>query len=178
MYASRWLIVCFSLLCSAYVNAEISKQWQFSLTPVLWNASVTAGLNDNGSGGDQPINPDYRFFTLDNLDKYMSLKFEAKRGSYALLFDSLRARYQDERAGRFTNLNVSTELGFIELAVAYQLSDKYKLDFIGGVRRTFLDVTVDLLPGSAALIPSVTKQNSSSWADENSDGKKSHGSYV
>ncbi len=123
MHLYKWSILCISLLFSHYVNAETAEQWQFSITPVLWNASVKASLNDSGGGGDQPISPDYRFFTLDNLDNYMSLQFEAQRGRYALLFDSLRARYQDERAGRFTDLNVSTELGFIELAAAYQFSD-------------------------------------------------------
>ncbi len=165
MQLHRWLLVCFSLSCSANAEAEMVEQWQFSLTPVLWNASVKASLNDSGGGGDQPINPDYNFFSLDNLDNYMSLQFEAQHGRYALLFDSLRARYQDERAGRFTNLNVSTELGFIELAAAYQLSDKYKLDFIAGVRRTFLDISIDLVSGSTGLIPSVSKQNPSSWTD-------------
>jgi len=165
MQFHRRLLVCFSLFCSAYVHAETSEQWQFSLTPVLWNASVKASLNDSGGGGDQPVNPDYRFFTLENLDNYMSLQFEAKRGRFALLFDSLRARYQDERAGRLANLSVSTELGFIELAAAYQLSEKYKLDFIAGVRRSFLDVGIDLVPGRTGLIPSVNKQNPSSWTD-------------
>jgi len=84
MQIHRWLLVCFSLSCSAYVNAETADQWQFSLTPVLWNASVKASLNDSGGGGDQPINPDYNFFSLDNLDNYMSLQFEAKHGRFAL----------------------------------------------------------------------------------------------
>ncbi len=165
MQFHRWFLVCFSLLFSTYVGAETADQWQFSLTPVLWNASVKASLNDSGGGGDQPVNPDYHFFTLDNLDNYMSLQFEAKRGRFALLFDSLRARYQDDRAGRLTNLNVSTELGFIELAIAYQLSEQYRLDFIAGVRRTFLDINIDLVPGSIGLIPSIDTQNESSWAD-------------
>jgi len=165
MHSNRWLILCFSLLSSSYVNAETSEQWLFSITPVLWNASVKAQLNDNGGGGSQPINPDYNFFSLDNLNNYLSLQAEAKHGRFSLLFDSLRARYQDERAGKFTNLNVSTELGFIELAAVYQLSNKYKLDLIGGVRRTFLDVTIDLVPGSIGIIPSVNKQSPSSWTD-------------
>ena len=165
MHLHKWSILCVSLLFSHHVNAETAEQWQFSLTPVLWNASVKASLNDSGGGGDQPINPDYRFFSLENLDNYMSLQFEAQRGRYALLFDSLRARYQDERAGRLANLSVSTELGFIELAAAYQLSKKYKLDFIAGVRRSFLDVGVDLMPGRTGLIPAVNKQNPSSWTD-------------
>ena len=165
MYLHRWLLLCFSLLCSSNIYAENSGQWQFSITPVLWNASVKASLNDTGSGGDQPINPDYRFFTLENLDNYMSLQFEATHGRFALLFDSLRARYQDEKAGRLANLNVSTELGFIELAAAYQFSDKYKLDFVAGVRRTFLDINIDLVPGGTGLIPSINKQNPSSWTD-------------
>jgi hypothetical protein len=157
----------FGLLFSSCVNAETAEQWQFSITPVLWNASVKASLNDGsgGGGGDQPINPDYHFFTLDNLSDYMSLQLEAKRGRFSLLFDSLRARYQDERAGRLKNLNVSTKLGFVELAAAYQFSDKSKLDFIAGARRTFLEINVDLASASTGLIPAINKQSSSSWTD-------------
>ncbi len=165
MYFYRGLLGCFSLIYSINVYAETADQWQFSVTPVLWNASVAAQLTDTGGGGSQPVNPDYNFFSLDNLDDYLSLQAEAKHGRFSLLFDSLRARYQDERAGRFSNLDVSTELGFIELAAAYQLSDSYKLDLIAGVRRTFLDITVDFIVGSGNIIPTVNEQNTSSWTD-------------
>ena len=75
-------------------------------------------------------------------------QFEARHRRFSLLFDSLRARYQDETERRFINLNLSTELGFIELVAAYQLSEKYKLDLLAGVRHSFLDVDMQLIPGT------------------------------
>ncbi|GMR01457.1 MAG: hypothetical protein BMS9Abin19_0845 [Gammaproteobacteria bacterium] len=164
MFTNRWLILCFSLLCTSYVNAETSEQWQFAITPVLWNASVEANLTGNDTGG-QPIKPDYTFFSLENLDAYLSLQFEAKYGRFSLLFDSLRARYQDDIANRFSKISVGSELGFIELTAAYKLFDRHKLDLLGGVRKTFLDMDISLVPNNTNLLPSPGKESSSSWTD-------------
>ncbi|MFV9615534.1 MAG: YfaZ family outer membrane protein [Gammaproteobacteria bacterium] len=158
MCSYRYLFLSFGLLCSGSVNALPSEQWQFVLTPVLWNASVSAKLSDENSGGGEPIRPDYNFFSLDNLDDYLSLKFAAKHGRFALLFDSLRARYQDETATNPVNLNIATDLGFVELAASYQLFDKHKLDLFGGVRRTFLDIDV-------IMSPFIDNKSSYSWTD-------------
>ncbi len=154
----RWLILYLILLCSKSAFAEDADRWQFVLTPVLWNASVEASLSDNNSGGDQPIDPDYRFFTLENLDDYLSLKLEANRGRFGILFDSLRARYQDETGSSPLNFVIGSELGFLELSGRYQLLDKHELDLIGGLRRSFLDIDMALLPGP-------TSKRSFSWTD-------------
>jgi outer membrane receptor protein involved in Fe transport len=127
------------------VSAQAEDQWQFIVTPVLWNASVSASLSDDNSGGDQPINPDYRFFTLDNLDDYLALKFEARHSKFSILFDSLRARYSDQTERNIVNLSLATELGFAELVAAYRLSDRYSLELLGGVRYSFLDVDMQFL---------------------------------
>lgn len=158
MVTNRWLILCFCLLCSSNVNAQTSEQWQFVLTPVLWNASVEASLTDDNSGGEEPIRPDYNFFSLDNLDDYLSLQFEAKYGRFGILFDSLRARYQDETATNPVSLSIGSELGFIELAASYQLLDRHKLDLYGGVRRTFLEIDI-------ILAPVINNKSSYSWTD-------------
>ena len=163
MLNTRYFILCFTLLYSGSTFAESENHWQFVLTPVLWNASVEARLSDsNSGGGDLPIDPDYRFFTLDNLDDYLSLKFEANHGRYGILFDSLRARYQDETANTLANFIVGTELGFIELSARYQLFNELGLDLIGGSRRTFLDIDQTLL---LPLKPAITTKYSFSWTD-------------
>ena len=147
------------LLCTKDVFAQDQDSWQFVLTPTIWNASVEARLSDSNSGGiDLPIDPDYRFFTLDNLDDYLSLKFEANHGRFGILFDSLRARYQDQTDNTFVNAIVASELGFIELSARYQLLDKHELNLIGGVRRSFLDINMRLVPGPAF-------EQSYSWTD-------------
>ncbi len=162
MYNIRSFILYLSLLHSSNTFAQSEYDWQFVLTPVLWNASVEARLSDDSSdGGDLPIDPDYRFFTLENLDDYLSLKFEANHVRFGLLFDSLRARYQDKTSNSIANFVVGTELGFIELSARYQLYDEFELDLIAGVRRTFLDIDQTL------LLPrrSVTTKYSFSWTD-------------
>ena len=129
-------------LITDQVSAD--EKWQFEITPVIWNASVDVNFSDGNSGGEIPINPDYSFFTLENLDSYLSLKAEANHGRYGLLFDSLKARYEDETTDSPVYFSVGTELGFIELSARYQLSENYKLDIIAGVRRAFLDIDTTL----------------------------------
>ena len=120
------------------------EKWQFEITPVIWNASVDVNFSDENSGGGVPINPDYSFFTLENLDSYLSLKAEANHGRYGLLFDSLKARYEDETTNSPVYFSVGTELGFIELSARYQVSDRYKVDLIAGARQAFLDIDTTL----------------------------------
>ena len=141
----RPLIFILMIMFSSYQFAQAEEQWQFIVTPVLWNASVSASLSDDNSGGDQPINPDYRFFTLDNLDDYLALRFEARHSKFSILFDSLRARYSDQTERNIVNLRLATELGFAELVAAYRLSDRYSLELLGGVRYSFLDVDMQFL---------------------------------
>ena len=131
-----------SLLVTTPVTAE--EEWQFEITPVIWNASVDVNMSDGDSGGEIPINPDYSFFTLDNLDSYLSLKAEANHGRYGLLFDSLKARYEDETTDSPVYFSVGTELGFIELSARYQLTENYNFDIIAGVRQAFLDIDTTL----------------------------------
>lgn len=137
------------------------------LTPVLWNPSVVARFTDNSNGGgsggiELPIEPDYNFFTLDNLDAYLSLKFEASLDRYGILFDSLKARYQDSATVGSTGFGIGTELGFVELAGRYQIMEDVELDFIAGVRRAFLDIDQTLSTGSA---PAQSTTYSFAWTD-------------
>ena len=156
------LLLTTSLLFSNTTFANSAEEWTFVLTPVLWNASVSATLSNDGSGGDLPIDPNYRFFTLENLDDYLSLKFEASHGRYGFLFDSLRARYQDDTSNTIASFTVGTELGFIKAAVRYQLFDEHKLDLIAGVQNSFLDIDQTLIVGS---MPGSTTKYSYDWTD-------------
>jgi len=156
------LLLTTVLLFSNAACANTAEEWTFVLTPVLWNASVDATLSDGDSGGDLPIEPDYRFFTLENLDDYMSLKFEANHGRIGFLFDSLKARYQDDTSNNIANFTVGTELGFVTAAVRYQLFDEHKLDLIAGVQNSFLDIDQTMTIGS---MPGSTTKDSYDWTD-------------
>jgi hypothetical protein len=154
-----------TLLFSNHSYASSTEGWNFVLTPVLWNASVEATFSsgDGGDGGgDLPIDPDYRFFTLDNLDDYLSLQFEANKGRFGFLFDSLKARYEDDTSNTIANFTLGTELGFVKAAVRYQLLDEHKLDLIAGVQRSFLDIDQTLIVGS---MPGSTTKYSYDWTD-------------
>lgn len=156
------LLLCASLLSANKAFADATEGWQFTLTPVLWNASVYATLSDDDSGGGLPINPDYRFFTLENLDDYLSLKFEANHGRFGFLFDSLRARYEDEARNNFASFTLGTELGFVQASARYQPFNKYKLDFIIGAQQSFLDIDQTRIIGA---MPRVTTKYSFDWVD-------------
>ena len=161
--AVRALMSVLILFCMSNVSAQTKDQWQFIVTPILWNASVSASLSDDNSAGDQSINPDYSFFTLDNLDDYLSLKLEARHnssrhGRFSILIDSLRARYVDQSEGNIINLSIGTELGFAEVVAAYRLSETYRLELLGGIRYSFIDVDMQFIPGSKT-------DRSFSWTD-------------
>lgn len=157
-----WLLLSITLPFSNHAYADSTEGWSFVLTPVLWNASVDATLSDGDGGGDLPIDPDYRFFTLENLDDYMSLKLEANHGRIGFLFDGLRARYQDGTSNTIANFTVGTELGFLKAAARYQLFDEHKLDLIAGVQHSYLDIDQTLTPVSR---PGSTTRYSYDWND-------------
>ncbi|MBE9568122.1 MAG: outer membrane beta-barrel protein [Proteobacteria bacterium] len=158
----RLLILYISLLFSFPALSQEESSWQFVVTPVLWNASVDARGSGDSGGDISP--PDYSFFTLDNLDSYLSIKFEANRGSFGILFDSLRARYEDTTDRTVANIVAGSELGFIELSARYQISHGADLDLIAGVRRSFLDIDVTLSL-SPPLTTSPTKTSENVWTD-------------
>jgi len=125
-----------------------TKSWNYKVTPYLWNVSFDG---DTSSGGnDFPIDTDYSFFTLDNLDKVFSISFEANNGRVGLLFDGLRARYSDNTSNMLFATQLAVELGFIEGSVSYTPSKFEHLDLIGGVRYIFLDTQLAFNPGPSS----------------------------
>jgi hypothetical protein len=70
-----------------------TASWHYKVTPYLWNVGFEG--NTSSGGNDIPIDTDYSFFTLDNLDKVFSIAFEASNGRLGILFDGLRASYSD-----------------------------------------------------------------------------------
>jgi hypothetical protein len=66
-----------------------TNSWHYKLTPYLWNVSFDG--NTSSDDNDIPIDKNYSFFTLDNLDSVFSITFEANNGRLGILFDGLRA---------------------------------------------------------------------------------------
>lgn len=133
-----------------------TESWHYKLTPYLWNVSFDG--NTSSGGNDVPVDTDYSFFTLDNLDSVFSLAFEANNGRYGILLDGLRARYGDTASNSIFDTQLAVELGFVEATFSYMPSNFDQLDFIGGVRYIFLDTQLVLTPGP-------TVESDHNWVD-------------
>lgn len=101
-------LICLTITPQA-LFAETTP-WHYKLTPYIWNVSFDG--NTSSGGNDIPVDTDYSFFTLDNLDNVFSLTFEANNGHFGLLLDGLSARYSDTASNRFFDTRLAVELGF------------------------------------------------------------------
>jgi hypothetical protein len=125
-----------------------TASWHYKVTPYLWNVGFEG--NTSSGGNDIPIDTDYSFFTLDNLDKVFSIAFEASNGRLGILFDGLRASYSDNTSIVLFATQLSVKPGFIEGAVSYMPAKFSHLDFIGGARYIFVDTQLVFTPGPAS----------------------------
>ena len=137
----------FCLTITHQASFAETASWHYKITPYLWNVSFDG--NTSSGSNSIPIDTDYSFFTLDNLDKVFSIAFEANNGRIGILFESLRARFSDNASNRFFTTQLSVELGFLEGAISYMPSRFKHLDFIGGVRYIFVDTQLVFTPGPA-----------------------------
>lgn len=119
--------------------------WQYKLTPYLWNVSFDGSTASGGN--DVPVDIDYSFFTLDNLDNVLSGSFEASNGQYGFLVDGLRARYSDEASNILFDTRLQTSIGYVEGTFLYTPAAYSKLDLLIGARYVFLDVGLAFTPG-------------------------------
>lgn len=145
-YKRLFCVAC--LFCSTITPQALfadTTSWHYKLTPYLWNVSFDG--NTSSGGNDIPVDTDYSFFTLDNLDNVFSLSFEAGNGRYGILFDGLRARYNDTASNRFFDSRLAVEIGFVEGAISYMPSNFDHLDFIAGVRYIFINTQFVFTPG-------------------------------
>jgi hypothetical protein len=139
------LIVPFigSFVCYSNVQAAgKDKSIQYELTPYLWAASLSGTTAAQGEESP-PVDSDYSFFSLDNLDGVASATFSARRKQWAFLFDYMYVAFEDTffKASR---LETTTRLegDVIEFAGSYQPESLTGLDFIAGVR--YQDIHVEL----------------------------------
>ena len=154
-----WLysLVIFCGLCSNLYAEEASDSFRFELTPYLWAASIK-GTTAAGGEESPPIDSDYNFFALDNLDGVASATFTASKNQWGLLFDFLYVAYEDTIM-EATPLQTTPRLEgtIIEFAGAYAPTSINNLEFIAGLRQQ--DITVSL-----ALLNRKPKQ-SATWID-------------
>jgi hypothetical protein len=140
--------VLFLMLCSivlmpkAHAAMADTASWRYNITPYLWNVSFDGEVSSQGD--DFLVDEDYSFFTLDNLDNVLALKFEARKDRLAFLFDGLRARYSDAVSGPLLTKRLAVELGYLEGAVGYAPWKSRNLQVLAGIRYLYLDTNLGI----------------------------------
>lgn len=157
-YHENWFSICYlivlfgsSLLWHPNLHAEDQLQpVQYEITPYLWAASIsgTTAVSDDGSPPVEspPIDSDYSFFSLDNLDGVASATFTARGRQWGFLFDFLYVAYEDIFfEGSILQATPRLEGRIFELAGSYQPASVNKLLVIAGLRRQDIDVELSTL---------------------------------
>ena len=138
-------VVFGTLIWSSILFAEEKQSnTQYEITPYLWAASFSGNTAVDGEESP-PIDSDYSFFALENLDGVASATFSARGQRWGFLFDFLKVAYEDtffddSRLKTITRL----EGAVIELAGTYQPESVKYLDIIGGVRYQDIDVELTI----------------------------------
>lgn len=133
------------LWCQVSLADQQQRPVQFEITPYLWAATIDGTL---AAGGDSspPIDSDYNFFSLDNLDGVASATFSARGQRWGFLFDFLYVAYEDVLLeGRILQVKPRLEGRIIEVAATYQPASIENLLVIGGVRRQDIEIELTYL---------------------------------
>jgi hypothetical protein len=137
--------------CLLYQQAVAEEQHQpvqYEITPYLWAATIDGTLAADGDS-TPPIDSDYSFFSLDNLDGVASATFSAHGTRWGFLFDFLYIAYEDTLLeGSRLQVKPRLEGRVIEFAATYRPVPDNDLHLIAGIRQqdiefelTFLDRT-------------------------------------
>jgi len=178
-----WILACcvlFGLAAPSVASeqniTEQSDKWQFEITPYFLAASMNG---DTGLGG-VTAGVDMSFSDIwDKLGVGFMGAFEARKGPWIFAFDGVYFRLGDEETRSWQGpLGIVSIKGEVEATVTqqlYQLSAGYrlfdkstKIDLVGAVRYTRLDMDLDLvLTTSGLLFPGGTRSMSGSkdWWD-------------
>ena len=154
-----WLYTMLILVgsCSKLYADEANDSFVFEITPYLWAASINGTTASDGEESP-PIDSDYSFFSLDNLDGVFSTTFTARTSQWGFLFDFLYVAFEDTFF-ETTPLQITPKLEgtIIEFAGAYAPISIDNLEVIAGLRQQ--DITVSL-----ALLNRKPEQ-SATWTD-------------
>ncbi len=145
---SLFLVLAVIFLWHTKLQAgEQPRATQYVVTPYLWAASIggTTAVSDDGSPPVEspPIDSDYSFFSLDNLDGVASATFTERGQHWSLLFDFLYVAYEDTFfGGSVLQATPRLEGRIFELAGTYQPESIKNLDIVAGLRRQNIDVAL------------------------------------
>lgn len=150
-YQRRLASLALIVLCGAsYAETPASAdEWQFKLTPYLWLAGISADTV-SGGGGFPPINPDYQFFSLDNLDGVAFLTFVAARGQWAIHSDLVFVSFVDTIPVGPVDASFDLDGGTLELSAGYRPTSWENTELIFGLRGVELSMDTALTPGPSS----------------------------
>jgi hypothetical protein len=143
-------------LASNETEGTESESWEFEFTPYIWAAGLDGDVSTGGV--TSPIENDYNFLVLENLDLAGSATFEARKQNWALLFDGLYTRFSDDLTNPSFRTNLVNEGGFFEAAVSYRFEKLKFLEIIAGARYVFVNLDLALTPGPVV-------KGSKDWVD-------------
>lgn len=149
--AKTQLLACTILvgLISNPVVAE-NHDWQFEVTPYVWAAGLEGDISTGGGMPiGSPVENEYSFFALENLDLAGFLSFEARKGRWRLLADSLYIAYSDDFGSGPIRTDLEVEGVILEGALGYRLPQYEQIELIGGGRFFSIRNKIELTPGPA-----------------------------
>ncbi len=156
----RWITIVLagSFLWQSKLAAEEQEhRIRYEITPYLWVASIN-GTTAVGDEESPPIDSDYNFFSMDNLDGVASATFTAHGQQWGFLFDFLYVAYEDTLlAGTLLQAKPRLEGRILEFTGSYQPATISDLQVIAGVRYQDIDVELEFL--------NRTPQASKDWFD-------------
>ena len=143
--------------CNALDGDEDNNSLRYELTPYLWAASIKGTTATNGNESP-PIDSDYNFFSVENLDGVASATFTAHKNQWGFIFDFLYVAYEDTfLEGTVLQITPGVEGRILEFAGSYAPVSIDSLEIIAGLRQQ--DITVSLTRRGGKT------EQTASWAD-------------
>ena len=158
-------------------QAETVKEWQFEITPYLLAAGMEGTVGVRGVSTDVDVS----FGDIwDHLDAGFMGLFTARKGPWMFGLEGVYMKLADAPSKSATGafgqvtvngaLDVTNALSIYQGSVGYRLrDDKTKLDIIGALRYTELDVEADVeiatTPPVEFLGGAASADGSASWTD-------------
>jgi len=146
--AMRFSLALLMLVFSAAGTAAEpeSDQWQFTLTPYLWLATIKA---TTGSSSDPAAarSTSYNFLSLDNLDSAFFIAASASRGRWTVETDIVFLNFSDDFVLDPIAIDIDLKGDVFELSGAYRLRAFEHTEVLFGVRRVSIELGITLTPG-------------------------------
>ncbi len=143
----RFSLALLMLVLSTAANAAEpeSNQWQFTITPYLWVATITG---TTGSTADPATtNTNYNFLSLDNLDSAFFIAASARRGRWTVQTDMVFLNFSDDFVLDPVTIDIELKGDVFELTGAYLPRAFEHTEILFGARRVSLELGIALTPG-------------------------------